>query len=68
MLIDQRRTSHSFPITVVYLPESGNIQVLRKTGRPFSIEVSPDPKDDNGHASLYNALLGVFLETDISLG
>ena len=55
------RSCFSFPISVVYLPESGKIRVVRRTERPFSIEISPDPFAPDGHAELYSTLLDVFI-------
>ncbi|MEL7114136.1 MAG: hypothetical protein AAGP08_00865 [Pseudomonadota bacterium] len=62
MTDDDGRTCHSFPITVTYLPETGKIQLIRKTERPFVVEISADPQAADGHAALYSALLGVFLD------
>ncbi len=46
----------SFPVTIWYVPDSGQIQIMRPTERGFQASVSEDPDTPEGHPQLYHAL------------
>ena len=50
------RTSVSFPISVWYAPETGQIHIVRPTEGGFATTVNGDPNSARGHVHLYRKL------------
>ncbi len=46
----------SFPVTIWYMPESGEICIARPTDRDFFTTIHPDPDSLHGHPHLYRQL------------
>ena len=51
---DNRKVS--FPVTVWYVPETGQIEIMRPTERGFRAIISDDPGSPAGHPQLFRAL------------
>lgn len=56
------RTSVTFPVTIHYVPETGDIQVTRPTEPQFTTSITRDPQNQNGHKYLYYVLAGILKE------
>jgi len=54
----------SFPITVWFVPQTGQIEIVRPTERGFRASISNDPAASAGHPQLYQALRRVLLENE----
>lgn len=55
----------SFAVTISFVPETGNIRVVRRTFPQHETEIAPDPAHPNGHYELYSAMLQLLFETGV---
>jgi len=53
---DTKKTSATFPVSVWYAADTGEILVSRPTEKSFITSISADPGAENGHPQLYSKL------------
>lgn len=62
MTEDDELSQVSFPVTIWYEPETGNIHFLRRTDPVCATLISPDPRAPDGHAELYMSFLNLLMD------
>jgi hypothetical protein len=59
---DEKKTSASFPVSIWYAAETGEILVARPTEKSFVTSISANPEAENGHPQLYSKLANALRE------
>ena len=54
--IKKKKNMVSFPVSVWYSPDTGNIHIARPTDQKFRTTIAPDANSACGHPSLYTKL------------